>query len=283
MYKPRSRLAELRTLGIGPLAPMFALFKNWNLLKRVTTQELATRYRESFLGPFWALLVPLAQLAVFTFIFGSVLKSRWPGVNHATLDFPLNLFCGIIIYTMLAETLTRSATIMVDNVTYIKRVVFPVEILPVSAVVVSAVNFLAAFILLVIFFAFSRLEIPLVAILMMPVILAPFFVMLAGLAWLIAATGVYLRDIRHAIGPVMSLMMFLSPVLFPIASIPEQYRIFIYLNPVAVPVEQMRLVLMQGGWPDFYVVGIYALISWVIAWGGHAWFSILRRGFADVV
>lgn len=278
----RSRLAELRRLNIGPFAPFRALWLHWDLLLRFSTQDLRSRYRESFLGPVWALIVPLCQLAVFGFVFTSILPSRW-SVGEAGFLFPLNLFCGIAVYSAFSEIVTRSTTILTENSSYIKRVVFPLEIMPISVVLTAVVGFVVSLTMLLLASCLLRESLPPVQTLSLPVILVPFFILLVGLAWLFAGISVYLPDLRHAVFPLVSLLMFISPVLFPLSSVPEPYRFAIAWNPVTVPIEQLRNALIVGAWPDPLVLASYTAVAWIVAWFGYASFIVLRRGFADAV
>lgn len=279
----RSRLAELQRLDIGPLAPFRSLWRNRDLLWRFSKQDLRSRYRESFLGPVWALVIPLCQLAVFTFVFTSILPSRWPVGGAGSLLFPINLFCGISVYSVFSEILTRSTTTLSENSSYIKRVVFPLEVMPISVVLTAVIGFLISLAILLLGSCLIRGSSPPMQVLSLPLILVPFFVLLAGVAWLFAAISVYLPDFRHAVFPIVSLLMFLSPVLFPVSSIPTSYQFAIAFNPVTIPIEQLRDALVVGVWPDLPVLALYAAEAWVVAWLGYATFAVLRRGFADVV
>lgn len=277
------RIAELRKLEIGPLAPLTALSRHHYLLSRIVAQDLKARYRESILGFVWALILPLAQLAVFTFVFGTIIPARWPSAGLTPLDFPLVLFCGIIMFTAFAEAITRAPTTLVEGAVYIKRVVFPVQILPVSTVAVAMVNLVFAIVLLIAGSCLAHGRLPQLEILYIPVIICPFALLLLGLCWLLSAAGLYLQDLRHAISPVVSLLLFLSPILYPPSAVPEKVRSLLYFNPITVPVEQLRAVVIYQVQPDLQQLTIYALVAWLIAWAGYAWFVILRRGFADVV
>ena len=278
-----SRLAHLRQVEIGPLALLTSAFGHLTLLKRISAQDLAVRYKESFLGPLWAVLVPLAQLAVFTFVFGTIMQSRWGGSSQGAMDLPLNLFAGILVHTFFAEVITRSTAILGDNSSYIKRVVFPIEILPLSVVITACVNMLVSLLLLIVAVALVHPGSAVSMVVFVPFLLMPLVIMLCGLGWLMAATSLYLPDLKQVVSPVVALLMFLSPVLFPVSSIPENYRFLVYLNPITLPVEQLRSVLILGQMPDFWLLGQYLVVALLVAWVGHAWFAILRKGFADVV
>lgn len=278
-----NRLSRLRQADIGPLAPFYSAFGHLTLLRRISAHDLSVRYKESLLGPLWAVLMPLAQLAVFTFVFGTIMTFRWGGSSQGPMDLPLNLFAGILVHTFFAEVITRSTAILGENASYIKRVVFPIEILPITVVITACVNMLVSLLLLVVAIALVQSLSAVVMVAFVPLLLMPLVIMLCGLAWFMAATSVYLPDLRHLISPVVALLMFLSPVLFPVSSIPQAYQFLVYLNPITLPVEQLRSVLILGQAPDFWLIGQYSIVAIIVTWLGHAWFAILRRGFADVV
>lgn len=281
--KAAHRFTAASRLPVSPLAPFRDTLKNWYLVRRLTDQDLALRYRDSVMGPLWVFLIPLSQLLVFSLIFGTVFPSRWHG-GSGGLEVALNIFCGIVVFAAFSEAISRSASVLLQNRSYITKVVFPLETLPVSVVAVAAVNLLVSLGLLVAVVAVTKHGFGvLLSIVYLPLILAPFLVMLLGLCWLIASSAVYVRDIGHAIGPATNLMMFLSPVLYPLSALPEVLRWVVYLNPISVPIEQLRVVVLQQAPPNFLVLLVYSLAACAVAWAGYLWFSVLRKGFADVV
>lgn len=255
-----------------------------DLLPSLIRREIVGRYRGSVLGIAWSLLTPLFMLAVYTFVFGAVLQVRWAGMREDApiAEFAIILFGGLIVFQLFSEVVTRAPTLIVSNINYVKKVVFPLEVLaPValgSALFHAAVSFLVLFV----FVLFVHGAIPVTALLL-PVVLAPLCLLILGLAWFFAAFGTYVRDINQVLGTVITAMLFLSPIFFSIEALPEWIRPFIRLNPITVPVEQARDVAIFGRIPDWSMLALYALVAAAIAWLGYAFFQKTRKGFADVL
>lgn len=256
------------------------------LVTSLIRREIAGRYRGSMLGVLWSLLTPLFMLTVYTLVFGSIFKSRWSGPDgdsvHGTGAFAVVLFAGLIVFQLFAEVLGRAPTLVTSNVTYVKKIVFPLEILPVVAVGSALFHAVVSFAVLLVFEFIFMGAIPLTALLA-PLLIAPFLLLLLGLGWLFAAIGVYFRDIGQLLGPVITAMMFLSPVLFPADSLPQWLQGWHLLNPLTLPVEQMRAAVIFGRLPDPLLLLGYTAVAALVAVGGYAFFAATRRGFADVL
>jgi len=276
------RLKALVSLRVTPLTPFVVVWKNKHLLRRLVAQELQSRYRGSLLGVLWSVLVPLSQLLVFTFVFTSVIPSRWGGNSGNVGDFSLVLFAGLIVYGLFSEAVGRAPMLLLENPSYLKKVVFPVELLGVSALCVAVVNALISLAILLLFKLVLTGAVS-VSIVALPLVLVPFLLLLCGLIWFLAATGVYIRDLRYAVGPLLSLMMFLSPVFYPASALPPQFAWIFALNPLVPVIEQVRAIVLYDQWPTMAsVAGLWAL-GMMSIWLGYLWFSGTRRGFADVV
>ena len=257
--------------------------RNRHLITQMAKREVIGRYRGSALGLAWSFFNPLIMLAVYTFLFSFVFKARWgisPHESHG--DFAIMLFAGLFIHSLFAECFNRAPHLILGNVNYVKKVVFPLEILP--WVAVSSALFHALISLLVLLLAQLLImgTLPWTVILF-PLILLPFVLLLMGISWLLAATCVYVRDIAHVTGVFTSILLFVSPVFFPITALPENLQWAIYLNPITLIIEQSRAVLILGQVPNFLALGVYSLISLATAWLGFWWFQRLRGGFADVL
>ncbi|HEV7253780.1 MAG TPA: ABC transporter permease [Mesorhizobium sp.] len=257
------------------------------LISSLTRREIAGRYRGSALGMLWSLLTPLFMLAVYTFVFGYVMQSRWliPGTEmaeHSTAEFAVILFAGLLVFQYFAEVVSQAPSLILRNSSYVKKIVFPIEILPVVSA--GAALFHAAISLLVLLaFRFAVFgSIPLTTLLA-PVVFAPFLVMVLGLGWFLAALGVYFRDIAQIVAPIITASMFLSPIFFPRSALPEWLQPWLILNPLTVPVEAFRNVVMFGVQPDWALLGYYALAALAVAVLGEQFFQTTRRGFADVL
>lgn len=253
------------------------------LIGILSWREISGRYRGSLLGASWAVLTPLLMLGMFTLVFGVVLEARWPEAENQGIGmFALQLLAGLLLHGMLAESLGRSPALVVSQPNYVNKVVFPLEVLGWVAVLSAAFQGVVALTLLWLAngiwgtgFAAAQLALPLVV--------APYLVLLLGLTWLFAGFGVYLRDLQQVTGPLVMGCMFLGPILFPRSAMPEGLQPWLLLNPLTVPVEQFRQVLFQGEWPDWPTMGVYALVAAAIYSLGVSAFSMLKRGFADVI
>lgn len=257
---------------------------NYPLTLSLTTREIAGRYRGSVLGLAWSLLTPLFMLAIYTFTFGTVFRSRWAGASEtaSTGEFAIILFAGLIVFQLFAEVVTRAPSLIVGNANYVKKVIFPLEVLPVVALGTALFH---AGVSLLVLFAFqlaARGAIPLTA-LWLPVVLAPFCLLILGLAWFLASLGTYYRDINQILGTLITAIMFLSPIFFPLSALPQWLQPWLIVNPVAFPVEQARRVLIFGTMPDIVGLAIYTVVAAVVAWAGFTWFQKTRKGFADVL
>lgn len=250
----------------------------WEMAKR----EILGRYRGASLGLIWALLGPLLMVVVYTIAFGGVLKARWPTVGDSPSNFTLILFVGLIVHALFAETLTRGPTLVTGNPNYVKRIIFPLELLPwpmlLSALFHLAMNF-------AVFAGFHLILVgPLPwTVVLTPLVLVPAAVLLLGLALFLSALGVYFRDITQVMGPLATAMLFLSSAIIPVDSLPDQYRTVFELNPLTFIIDQVRNVALWGVLPDWVGLGRYLAASLGFAFAGSLWFQSTRRGFADVL
>ncbi len=256
--------------------------RNWQLIRQMTRREVVGRYRGSVLGLAWSFLNPLLMLAVYTLVFSVVFKARWNLGSDSKIEFALALFIGLIVHGMLAECLHRAPTLILENPNYVKRVVFPLEILP--WVTMGSVLFHAAVSLLVWLVAFLLLHHALnwTAVLL-PIVLMPLVLLAMGVSWLLASLGVFLRDVGQVSRMVATVLLFLSPVFYPTAILPETFRAALYLNPLTTFIEQSRDVLMWGTFPDATALAATYGAGLAVCWLGFAWFQRTRRGFADVI
>ncbi|WP_205245726.1 ABC transporter permease [Devosia naphthalenivorans] len=260
----------------------------WQRLIDVATplfkRDIFARYRGSGMGLAWTFLVPLLMLGVYTFIFGRVFPARWSeGVEpKGLLDFALILFIGLITHSFATEVLTRAPTIILGQVNLVKRVVFPLQILPVMCVVTALFQYTVS---LLVFLAFQLVATGTVSlgILWLPVIIAPFTLLLVGGAWLLAGANVYLRDIAQLMGVTSTVLLFMSPVFYPVSRLPERLWPVFMLNPLTFIIEQSRRVVFTAALPDFAGLALYSIIAIAVAFAGFAAFQGMRRSFADVL
>jgi lipopolysaccharide transport system permease protein len=259
-----------------------SLLKHRYLIAQMTLREVLQRYRGSMLGIVWSFVLPLIMLAVYMFVFSVVFKTRWGLEQESEIQFGVILFSGLIVHALFTECLTRAPGLITGNVQLVKKVVFPLEILPLVTLCSALFHFAVSLLVLVIFMVVAGFTIPLTAFLA-PLVLAPLVLLILGMNWFLASLGVYVRDIAQMVGVVATILLFMSPIFFPISRIPEQWQVFIYMNPITTIVIELRKVLMWGELPNWYHLGIYTLVGLFSLVCGYWWFSRTRRGFADVI
>jgi lipopolysaccharide transport system permease protein len=266
----------------SPKEMISSFWRNRSLIAALVQREVVGRYRGSFMGILWSFFNPVFMLVVYTFVFSVVFKARWSGGSDSKTEFALILFAGLIVFNFFAECFNRSPTLILSNANYVKKVVFPLEILPWITVgsalfhmVISLTVWLLAYLIL-----FGA---PHLTVLLFPLIILPLLLMIMGLTWALASLGVYLRDVAQFIGILTTVLMFLSPIFYPASALPEKYQHLLMLNPLTPAIEYARDILFWGKMPDFTVLGIYLAGSALIAWLGFAWFQKTRKGFADVI
>ncbi|MET4676139.1 MULTISPECIES: ABC transporter permease [unclassified Luteibacter] len=262
--------------------PFEAFGKYRSLTLALSKRELLGRYRGATFGLFWSLISPFLMLGVYTFAFGYIMKSRWPHTSDSTGEYALILFVGLIIHGYFAECLIRSPTLIVGNPNLVKRIIFPLEILPWPMVLSALFHVAANFIVFSCLHLVFKHYVPW-TIIFLPVVLAPFVLFTMGVSWFMASLGVYIRDIPQVTGVIATAMLFLSSAIIPVDSLPPQYRLFFAMNPLSFIINQAREVALWGNVPDFFGLALYAAGSFVVAYLGYAWFLKTKRGFADVI
>ena len=260
-----------------------SLWRNRQIIAQMTKRDVVGRYKGSAMGLLWSFLNPVFMLVVYTFVFSVVFKARWGvGENESKSQFAIVLFVGMIVHGLFAEVLNRAPGLILGNVNFVKKVVFPLDILPVISMGAALFHSLISLLVLLVAFVLLNGYLHWTAI-FIPLVLLPLVTLTLGLAWLLASLGVFLRDVRQTIGIVMTIMLFCSPVFYPITALPEEYRPWLIANPLTFIIEQARAVLIFGQIPNWAGLAIYSLASLLIAWIGYAWFQKTRKGFANVL
>lgn len=271
-------------LAATPVGLALSFWRSRELIKALARREVLGRYQGSLLGMLWSFFNPLFMLLVYTFVFSVIFKARWGGGGNdeSRAMFALVLFAGMLVFNLFAECINRAPALILSNPTFVKKVVFPLEILP--WVSFGAALFHAAINLLVwLLFSLFILGTPPVTALLFPLLLLPFTLFIMGLSWFLASLGVYLRDVSQIIGILTTALMFLTPIFYPVTNIPEGYRRIIYLNPLTFVVDQTRALLIFGQGVDWVGLGLFSLLSIVVAQSGFLWFQKTRKGFGDVL
>lgn len=263
-------------------SPFAALIRNKSLVWELTKREILGRYRGASFGMAWSVISPFLMLAVYAFAFGTVLKSRWPQQAGGDHSYAVILFVGLIVHGFFAECVSRASTLVVGNSNFVKRVVFPLDILP-WPIIFSAL-FHALLNALVLIFLMLVMEHRLhPTLILLPLILIPLALFTVGVSWLLASLGVYFRDINQIMPVIVTAMLFLSSAIVPVSILSPRMQTLFYLNPLTFFIDEARVVVLTGGLPDWTALAIATLGGLLVAWLGHAWFMATRRGFADVL
>ena len=264
------------------LAAFTSLWRHRELVWQLSKREVVGRYRGSVLGLFWSFLHPLVMLSIYTFVFGVVFQARWQEPVDDRLGFAMVLFSGLIVYSLFAECVNRAPGLILANQRYVRKVPFPLEILP--WVTMASALFHAGLSLLVLLAVreLTAAAVPWTA-LALPVIVLPLVFLTMALSWFLASCGVFLRDTAPTVGLVTTGLLFASPVFYPASALPEAYRPVLWLNPLTPIIEQFRDALFWGRLPDWRSFAIGLIASLAVAWLGLLWFDRTRPAFADVV
>lgn len=268
------------------VSPQSIFFNIWSyryLILQMTKREVIGRYRGSIMGLSWSFLNPLLMLIVYTFVFSVVFKSRWSGAgDESRTQFALILFVGMIIHGFFSEIVNKAPQIILGSTNYVKKVVFPLEILPVISLCgVLFHSLISLLVLTCCFFAFNGfLHWTIVFI---PLVFLPLIIFCLGLGWILSSLGVFMRDVGQTTVIVTTIMMFLSPVFFPVTALPLKFQGWIMLNPLTFIIEQARDVFIWGRLPDWKGLMMYTLAAILVTWVGYVFFQRTRKGFADVL
>jgi lipopolysaccharide transport system permease protein len=258
-----------------------SLYDHRSLLRSLVIRDIEIRYRGTVLGFLWIVIYPLMMLGIYALVFGGVFNARW-GNGGDVRNFVLMLYCGLIVHGVFSDTLTRSPTAILYNPNYVKKVLFPLELLPFSQLAYAIFSMVIGLCLISLFLLLQYQAIPLTALLV-PVVLLPLLILTAGLAWFLAAVGIFFRDVGQVIGVAMSVLLFLSPIFYPATSAPGLAQTLIYLNPLTYPIEDLRAVLILGNQPDWLNWVVYFLVAIAVAIAGLWVFQKSRPAFADVI
>jgi lipopolysaccharide transport system permease protein len=264
------------------LAPIASLIANRSLIFRLIARELQARYRGSALGLLWSVITPLMMVGVYTLVFTYIFSPRWEVPPGVETNFILLLYSGVLVFGIFSECINRAPTIILENVSYVKKVVFPLAILPIVAMGVALVNFAIGLVVLEVIRMVQFGPPPLTTI-ALPFVIAPLILVTLGISWLLAGLGVYSRDLQHFVASLVTLLMFLSPIFYPASAIPKSLQWLMSLNPLTPILEATKQVMFWGEWPQLQPLIMAYIASALFAAAGYLVFTNLRRGFADVV
>jgi len=260
----------------------FSFWRHRQLILQMTKREVIGRYRGSMMGLLWSFFNPIFMLTVYTFVFSVIFNARWGEPVGGKMEFALILFAGMVVHSLFAECVNRAPGLILNNVNYVKKVVFPLEILPWVALGSSLFHALISIAVLLLAYTIIHHSLNWTVV-FLPVLLLPFVLVILGLSWFLAATGVYLRDIGQITGFLTTTLMFLSPIFYPTSALPVAYRGLLNLNPLTFIIEQTRGLTLAATPPDWVGLGVYSFFGVISAWAGLFWFQKTRKGFADVL
>jgi lipopolysaccharide transport system permease protein len=258
-----------------------SLLGNLSLVLQLSARELRARYRGSMLGAAWLVLVPLLMLAVYTFVFTVVFPSRWSGGGGGRAEFAILMYSGLVVFGFFGDVIGRAPRLIVDHANYVKKVVFPLEAL-VWVAIGPALFTLGVNLLILAAFISATGTLPLTAALL-PLYLAPLVLLVAGLAWLLASIGVFIRDLGQVIGVLVSALLFVTPIFYPVSAVPPSMQAYLHINPLTFYVEACRALAVAGTLPPFGATAAAVGLACGVAWLGSGWFRYSRHAFADVL
>lgn len=270
---------------LNPVHLLRHLWWHRAFIVQLTGRDLTQRYRGSYLGMLWAVITPLLLLVIYTFVFSVVLHAKWGGALRPTqgrAEFALTLFAGLVPFTVFSEVLSRAPTLILQVPNYVKKVVFPLEVLPVIALNAALVHSFISLGILVMGIALCLGFIS-PMIILLPLAYLPLILLCMGLGWMLASLGVYVRDIGHSIGFIVQVLFFMSPIFYPVTAVPEHFRIVLYLNPMTIILDSFRRILLWQqplAWPTWAACTVCTAI---LALTGYLWFMKTKAGFVDVI
>ena len=272
----RAQPTSLCTLFVG-------VYSHRQLIVQMIRREVIGRYKGSVIGLGWSFLNPILMLVIYTFIFSVVFKARWgDGASDTKTQFALLVFVGMIVQGLFTEALNRAPSLIINNTNYVKKVVFPLEILPVISLGAALFHATVSVLVLLVAFIFINGYLNW-AIVFVPIIFLPLILLTLGVTWMLASLGVFMRDVGQTIGMFTTILMFMSPIFYPISALPPNFQKWMMLNPLTFIIEQTRAAVILGQEPNWLGLFFYSAISLIILWLGYAWFQKTRKGFADVL
>ncbi len=282
LHLPCRRIPFHESGVLDSLSSYLFPLRHAGLIGQLARREVHTRYRQSWLGTAWLVLTPLMMLVLYTSVFRHVFQVRWSPPGEGNLAFGLRLYAGLAVFNFFAECLSRAPTLVAEQPHLVKKVVFPLEVLPWASVTAGLVHLGIAALVLLGLRWLGMGEIPISA-LALPLVWLPLVPMCVGLGWALSAVGTFVRDVGQILSMVLTGLMFLSPVFFPAEALPSSLREWMWLNPLAPIMTQTRTVLLEGQWPDWGLLFLSLAASLMVAYAGASLFRRLRPGFSDVV
>jgi lipopolysaccharide transport system permease protein len=268
---------------LNPFVLVGNLWRHRDLIYRFAWREVEGRYRGSFLGLFWSFVNPLLLLLIYTFVFGIVFQARWPASRTTNLqEYALVLFCGITIFNIFGECVGRAPTLIVSVPNYVKKVVFPLEVLPIATLAAALFHALVSLVVLLVanILIAGTLHWTLI---LLPIVALPLIFLCLSIAWFLASLGVFVRDISYVIGLFVQMLFFTSAIFYAPDIIPEPFRSLQAFNPMVSIVENCRRVILWGTLPNWDELALWVVITTLMMLLGYTWFMKTKKAFADVI
>ncbi|MGH9425200.1 MAG: ABC transporter permease [Terriglobia bacterium] len=267
---------------LNPVTLFFNLWRHRDLIAQFTVREVEGRYRGSFLGVLWSFANPLLMLTTYTLVFGVIFRSRWSGSTQNLGEVALVVFCGLIAFNLFNECVSRAAGLIVAVPSYVKKIVFPLEVLPVSVLGSALFHGLISLTVLFAGVLLAAQKLP-ATLLLLPLVAVPLVFLSLGVSWFLAGLGVFMRDIQHLAALLLQILLFATPIFYSLEIVPQPLRTVVSLNPLTPAVENFRRVILWGMAPLWM-----EWMAWTIASGGvlllgYAWFMRTKKAFADVI
>lgn len=259
------------------------LWRQRELIAQLTKREVLQRYKGSYLGLIWSFVTPLAMLLVYTFVFSVIFQARWSGASSGShTEYALPLFAALLAFNIFSESLLAAPRLIVEAPNYVKKVVFPLEILPVTVLGASLIHSIFSLTILLLGLVIIEGVLPWTLVLL-PIVYLPLILLCLGLSWFLASLGVFIRDIGHLLDVGIRVLFFLTPIVYPTSIVPANFRFFLYLNPLTYIVEYFQAVILWGQWPNSGQFLLVVVGAFLICLLGYIWFMKSKKAFADLV
>ncbi len=263
-------------------APVHSWWRNRYLIGQMIRREVLERYKGSLFGLVWSFAHPLLMLLVYMFVFGIVFKMRWGIEQDNNVQFAIVLFAGLIVHALFSECLIRAPSLILSNTHFVKKVLFPLETLIIVSTGTALFHMSVSVIILLLFFSLTHFTLHWTVV-FLPVVILPLLLLSMGVSWFVASLAVFIRDVAQIVGILSTVLLFLSPIFYPLSAVPEVLRPYLYLNPLTLIIEQVRKIVIWGELPEWGPLAAYFFISVIVMWFGYWWFQRTRNAFADVI
>jgi lipopolysaccharide transport system permease protein len=265
------------------LKPLRAIWNARTLVLELARRDIQQRHRGSFLGPIWRLIHPLFQLTIYTFLFSVVFRVPWPNSPASGfLGKALLFYCGFAPVVFFTECIGRAPSLIIGSPNYVKKVVFPLEVLPVSAAMGGLFQLAINVLVILVAHVLSGGRIGW-TLLLLPVVMLPLVLLVLGSAWLLSSLGVLVRDVSHGLGLMLQLVPWVTPIFYPVEALPRPMATLLRLNPLTSIVEGFRNILLWGIPPNWGELAIWIVAASLVFVAGFRWFTYTRVDFADVI